>query len=92
MQLFLHRADDCAPGSRSSLPFAIRKTARIIGHSELLQYMTRSVQIELLLVDGFFRQVSTKISWTICPIAVRPFVYVVKAAQSARPKTVKGES
>jgi hypothetical protein len=53
MQLFLHRADDCAPGSRSSLPFAIRKTARIIGHSELLQYMTRSVQIEILLMDDF---------------------------------------
>jgi hypothetical protein len=31
------------------LPFAIRKTARIIGHCELLQYMTQSVQIEILL-------------------------------------------
>ena len=35
------------------LPFAIRKTARIVGHSELLQYMTQSVQTKILLVDDF---------------------------------------
>jgi hypothetical protein len=32
-----------------------------------------------------------KISWTICRIPVRPFVYVVKAGQPAGPKTVTGE-
>jgi predicted nucleic acid-binding protein len=32
----------------------------------------------------------SKISWTICPIPIRPFDYIVKAGQPARPKTVTG--
>ena len=33
----------------------------------------------------------SKISWTICRIPVRPFDYIVKAGQPARPRTVTGE-
>jgi hypothetical protein len=29
----------------------------------------------------------SKISWTICPIPIRPFDYIVKAGQPARPET-----
>ena len=29
----------------------------------------------------------SKTSWTICPIPIRPFDYIVKAGQAARPKT-----
>jgi hypothetical protein len=32
-----------------------------------------------------------KILWTICRISVRPFDQIVKAGNSARPKTVTGE-
>jgi hypothetical protein len=31
----------------------------------------------------------SKIYWTICPIPVRPFDYIVKAGQAARPQTIE---
>ena len=37
------------------------------------------------------RSSGQKISWTICRIPVRPFVYIVKLGQPARPKTDTGE-